>query len=317
MRVVTIVSLGASAVLGLGALFVAKTVMPNATAKAAPTPQAVGVPIVVANKDIKYGTKLEAGMLTVIKAPADMAPQGAFTSVAQVLAADKGAAPVALMPMSAREPILPVKISGPGARATVAAAVEPGMRAYTVKVNDATGVGGHALPGDHVDVVVMRDLTPQGEVRNYISQTIVQNVRVLGVDLNADPNSDKPATPNNVTIEVSPDDAQKLSIAGTLGIISLSLRRTGQADLTDVGPIRPGDFLLGGGARSGAGSAGPRRAVRYVPQGPSGPPMILVVEGEPAKHAKKPSRSNGGAPASPAIDGAALRALLNPDAAKS
>jgi pilus assembly protein CpaB len=323
MRVVTIASLGASAVLGLGALVVAKTVLPNASsAKAAPAALTVGVPIVVANKDIKYGTKLEAGMLSVVKAPTDLAPQGAFSSVAQVLASDKGGPPVALVAMSAREPILPVKISGPGARATVAAEVEPGMRAYTVKVNDATGVGGHALPGDRVDVVVMRDLTPQGTERNYISQIVVQNVRVLGIDLNADPSSDKPATPNTATIEVTPEDAQKLSIAGTLGTISLALRRTGQTEVADAGPLRTGDFLLGG-ARPAAGGV---RRVRVAAAGPVAPPMIQIVEGEASKHggksgggkssAGKSAKADAPVPGKPAIQGPSGN-LLNAAAAEA
>ena len=188
MRVITIVSLGASAVLGLGALIVAKTVLPNqAAAKpaAAAASVAAGVPIVVAAKDIKYGDKLEPGMLTIARVPAEVAPQGAFSSLAQVLSTDKGGPPVALMAIAAREPVLPAKLSGPGARPSVAAEIAEGMRAYTIKVTDVTGVGGQALPGDHVDVVLMRDLTPTAQNRTYVSDVIVQNVRVLGVDLNA------------------------------------------------------------------------------------------------------------------------------------
>ena len=120
-----------------------------------------------------------------------------------MLAQDNGGAPVALTPIAAREPLLPSKLSGPGARASVAAEIADGMRAYTIKVTDVTGVGGHALPGDRVDVVLMRDLTPEGHTRNYVSEVVIQNVRVLGVDLNADLASNKPATPNTATLEVS------------------------------------------------------------------------------------------------------------------
>jgi len=280
MRVVTIVSLSASAVLGLGALFVAKAVLPNASAaKAAPMREVPGVPVVVASKDIKYGDKIDAGMLTVIKAPAQVAPQGAFTSVAQVLAADKGGPPVALIPMAAREPILPAKLSGPGARPSVAAEIQEGMRAYTIKVSDTTGVGGHALPGDRVDVVLMRDLTPEGQQRNYISYVVLQNVRVLGIDLNADLASDKPATPNTATLEVSVEDAQKLSVASTLGTLSLALRRSGQADVEAARPLRTGDFLGGGG--------GSRTPVRYVSRSGAAYSGILIIEGQSKKRERR------------------------------
>jgi pilus assembly protein CpaB len=293
MRVVTMVSLAASAVLGLGALVVAKTVLPH-TANAKAAPEQAGVPVVVAVRDIKFGTKLDAGMLTVVKLPQTAAPQAAFTSVAQVLAADHGGAPVALTPIAIREAILPAKLSGPGARPTVSAEVAEGMRAYSFKVNDATGVGGHALPGDRVDVVLMRDLTPTGPTRSFISYVIVQNARLLGVDLNADPSSEKPASPNTATIEVSVEDAQKLSIASTLGTLSLALRRTGEAEMADAGPMRTTDFLVGGGVRVDA----PRAVAARGPRGPAALPVsgILFIEGAAVKHSRRTAGKAGAPP---------------------
>jgi len=285
MRVVTIVSLAASAVLGLGALFVAKIALPSAASAKGPLRvEAQGEPIVVASRALKYGDKLEPGMLTVIKVPANAIPEGAFTTPAQVLAADHGGAPVVLTPIASREALLPSKLSGPGARSSVAAEVADGMRAYTLKVTDSSGVGGHALPGDHVDVVLMRDLTPRGDERNYISYVVVQNVRVLGIDLNADPTSNKPATPSTATIEVTVEDSQKLSIAATLGELSLALRRNGAAEIANAPPLRTADFLVGGGR---ARAAGP---VRRASQASS---AILIVEGE----ANKRSRASRSAPA--------------------
>lgn len=279
MRVVTIVSLAASAVLGLGALFVAKVALPSASAAKLTTShrEAPGSPMVVASQDIKYGDKLVAGMLTVVKVPASAIPKGAFTTVEQALGADPSGPPVAITQISDHEPVLPTKLSGPGARRSVAAEIKDGMRAYALKVNDATGVGGHALPGDRVDVVLMRDLTPSGPSRNFISYVVVQNARVLGLDLNADPTTDKPANPNTYTIEVSVEDAQKLSVATTLGTLSLALRRTGGVEVADARPLRTTDFLAGGGGGGGgARSSGPAR-----PRSP-----ILIIEGQPSKHSR-------------------------------
>jgi pilus assembly protein CpaB len=272
MRVVTIVSLAASAVLGLGALFVARTVLPNqAVAKQAGGAVAAGVPVVIAAKDIKYGDKLDASALIVAHMPPQVAPQGAFSAVQQVLSTDHGGPPVALVAIAAHEAILPAKLSGPGARPSVAAEIKDGMRAYTIKVTDVSGVGGHALPGDRVDVVLMRDLTPSGPQRTYVSNVILQNVRVLGVDLNADLTSDKPAEPKNATLEVSVEDAQKLAIASTLGTLSLALRRTGEAGADPVQPLHTRDFLGGAAPRPAAG----RRSAAPRPR--TGPPMITVV----------------------------------------
>jgi pilus assembly protein CpaB len=295
MRVITIVSLGASAVLGLGALVVAKTVLPNqAAAKVAglTAQQSVGVPVVVAARDLKFGDKVDADHLRLTRLPQEAVPQGAFTSVQAVLSADHGGAPVVLTPIAAREPMLPAKLSGPGARASVAAEITDGMRAYTIKVTDVSGVGGHALPGDRVDVVLQRDLNPNGPIHNYISQIVIQDVRVLAVDLNLDQASNKPATPSTATLEVSVEDSQKLSIASDLGKLSLALRRTGSAETAAADVVRTSVFAGG----SGGGSAAPvRRSSASVVHAHGEP--ILVVYGD--------RRGNGGAhhlaaPAAPA-----------------
>ena len=246
MRVITIISLGASATLGVAALFVAKTVLPNAAAAKQPTAvvqPVTGVAVVAAKQPLKFGDRLEAGKLTILHLPSNAVPDGAFTTIEQALAQDNGQPPVALTAIAAREALLPAKLSGPGARASVAAEIADGFRAYTIKVSDVTGVGGHALPGDHVDVMLLRDLTPTAETRSFVSEVVIQNVRVLGVDLNADLASNKPATPSTATLEVAVPDAQKLAVAGDLGKLSLALRRTGAAEVAAVAPMRAGAFV--------------------------------------------------------------------------
>jgi pilus assembly protein CpaB len=295
MRVVTIVSLAASAILGLGALFVAKAVLPTATAaKAATAIQTDTVPVVVASREIKYGQKLDAGFLSVANVPANLAPQGAYSTVKDVLAADNGGAPVALIPMISREPVLPAKLSGPGSRPSIAAAVAEGMRAYTIKVTEVTGLGGLALPGDRVDVVLMRDLTPSGPERTYISYVVLQNVRLLGMDLNADPTSEKPAVANTATLEVKIEDTQKLSVAGTLGSLSLALRRSGEDDVAPARPLLTSDFLGGGRGRGTA--AGPGR---------SSSPIIIIEGAKRGEARRRPTPAPTAAAAAPAANPAA------------
>jgi pilus assembly protein CpaB len=159
--------------------------------------------------------------------------------------------------------VLPSKLSGPGARPSVAAEIADGMRAYTIRVNDVAGVGGHALPGDRVDVVLMRDLTPQGSVRTYVADVVLQDVRLLGIDLNADLSSNKPAEPKNATLEVSVEDSQKLAIASTLGTLSLALRRTGEAQVEPTKTLLTRDFLNGGGGGAAAAAPASGHVVRH------------------------------------------------------
>ncbi|MBP7651578.1 MAG: Flp pilus assembly protein CpaB [Phenylobacterium sp.] len=281
MRLVTIGSLGASVALGLGAIIVARVALPDTgkvqAAQVVVSPMANAVSVVVAARDIAYGERLDAGHLKLIRVPKDAAPANAFASVAQVLAQDHGGAPVALTLIAAREPLLPAKLSGPGARPSVAAELEPGMRAYAIGVNDISGVGGHALPGDRVDVVMMRNMTPEGPHKVLTSQLVVQNVRVLGVDLNADPTSTKAEKPSTTTLEVSVKDAQKLAIAAELGSLSLALRPLGASDIEPVAEVA---------------SAAPRARRQLRPARASGAPSggrITIVEGDnsaPAASAK-------------------------------
>ncbi|WP_394764134.1 Flp pilus assembly protein CpaB [Phenylobacterium sp.] len=301
MRVVTIVSLGACALFGLGALVVAKTMMPSSAAVAKVAP-AVGVPVVVAKSTLKFGDRLEAGKLDILKLPANAVPDGAFSTVAQVLAQDHGGAPVALTQIASREPILPAKLSGPGARASIAAEISDGMRAYTIKVTDVTGVGGHALPGDRVDVVLMRDLTPEGQSRSFVSEVVTQNIRVLGVDLNEDPASNKPATPSTATLEVSVPDAQKLAVAADLGKLSLALRKSGSVEVAQTAPMHTANFVGGGRPPAPRNRAPIRRFSGPALAGPPAEPkMIVVVEaGSGAAHKPRMPKAAPAAPAAPA-----------------
>lgn len=295
MRTSTILSLGASAVLGVAALFVARNWLPataeGRTAQAAAPPQVNLTPVVVAAKPLAYGARLEAGSLAIVRLPAEAAPIGAFSTVEQVLAQDNGA-PVALTGIAQREPILPAKLSGPGARASVAAMVAEGMRGYSIGVSADTGVGGNALPGDRVDVVLTRDLTPDGDRRTYVSDVVVQNMRVLGVDLNADPTSTETAVPQTATLEASVQDAQKLAVAAKLGDLSLALRRTGSGEVEATRPIRASDISAHGAPRAAAAprTARPKAAVVAAP--PRRAPVV-IVNGDrrdpvdvPAEHAR-------------------------------
>ena len=259
MRLGTIVSLGASTVLGVGALLVARLWLPShggphpATAQAA-SPHIETMPVVVAAKPIPWGVKLNADYLKVADLPDADIPQGACHSVGQILNQD-GGAPVALTAMSPQEPVLTTKISGPGERQTLAALVGENMRAYTVAVTASTAGGGHIMPGDRVDVLYARELPVSQRVAQALggakligATVVIQDVRVLGMDLNANPTSTQPAIPSTATLEVNMEDAERLALAVQGGgTLSLALRRPGSSEIE---PLHR--FVLngpGGGAR--------------------------------------------------------------------
>jgi pilus assembly protein CpaB len=174
------------------------------------------------------------------------------------------------------------------------------MRAYTIGVSDVAGVGGHALPGDRVDVVLtcnLSDLSGSSQGKRLVSGLVLQNVRVLGMDLNADPSSTKAAVAHTVTLEVSPADAEKLALAAQAGTLSLALRRTGSAEVAPVKPMAVFD-LSGAGVRVGEGwirnpgdAHAPTHAAR--PPAPRGR-TILVVHGDATTTVEVPSERFGG-----------------------
>lgn len=305
MRFGAIASLAASAALGLGALFVARIWLPAHGAKAAvravAAAPAPGVPVVLAATPIAYGEKLEAKQLVLSHLPRDAAPVGAFASIDQVLKQDAGGAPVALVAMSPREPVLAAKLSGPGARPTMAALIGENMRAYTIGVTEVAGGGGHVMPGDRVDVVLTRDLTAAGDVEGaprgrLVSEVVLQNVRILGMDLNVDPASAKPAVARTATLEVSVEDAERLALSAQAGSMSLALRRNGSAAVQPVRAMATADLAPVGAARALrlAGGAPPRasRPARRSPTAPSGS-AVVVVHGAERSSVAVPADSAG------------------------
>jgi pilus assembly protein CpaB len=236
MRFGTVAGLAGSAVLGVGALIVARVWLPAQQVRSVANAEEPvrGVPVVVAATAIPYGAKLEAKFLTVAHLPQNVAPQGAYGSVNDILG-QTGGAPVALIPMALHEPVLPSKLSGPGARATIAAVIGEGMRAYTIGVSEVAGGGGHVMPADRVDVVLTRDVGVPGpdaaSSKRLVTDVVLQNIRVLGMDLNADPTSTHPAAPRTATLEVDMQGAEKLALASQAGTLSLALRRTGSSEV--------------------------------------------------------------------------------------
>jgi pilus assembly protein CpaB len=286
MRIVTMASLGASAALGVAALFVARTWLPSNNQSKAEAATAASVkewkPVVIATKPLPYGTKLEARDLVLAQMPAQYVPEGSFTTIASVLAQDHGAPPVVINAIAAREPILPTKVSGPGARPSVAIQIAEGKRAYAIRVNDVAGVGGNILPGDRVDVVLMRNLNLDNQgPPNLVAEVVIQNIRLLGLDLNVDPASTQTKVSNTATIEVTMEETQKLAMAGTLGTLSLALRRTGAAEDVQQKALRTTDMHLVGGytqAKTGGGAppAAPAAGGPAAPPKPKRPTMIVV-----------------------------------------
>jgi pilus assembly protein CpaB len=222
--------IGFAVVFGLLAVFIAQAWLSNQANMQAKNMEANKKPVatqtvVVAKQALRFGTELNAGMLQEMPWPADSAPAGAFAKINDLLA---GGRRVVLSAIEANEPVLALKVTGAGQRATLSALVKPGMKAVTIRVNDVEGVGGFVLPGDHVDVV----LTRQVDKGSATTEVVLQNTRVLAVDQTADERAFKAAVAKSVTLEVDTVEAQKIWLASSVGSLSLLLRKAGDTAQT-------------------------------------------------------------------------------------
>ncbi len=228
MRMSPAISLGASAALGLAATYVAWQ-MTKSEPEAEITVTEIALPVenevsvVVAADVIVRGDAVTAENVVVQRWPESKAPYGYFTHGLEI-GSNEYAQRLALTEFQPGDPILDSRLSPLGTRASLAGRLEPGYRAYTVRMDDVSGVAGFVLPGDKVDVLFTQDKGRNARTVNLVSEVLLQNVEVLAVDLNDDPLSELPQVFARATLSVTVEDAKKLSVAAGLGDLSLALR---------------------------------------------------------------------------------------------
>lgn len=227
MSLRTIASLAVAILLGLIAVMLVRGVLaskaprgPAGTAAAAATL----TPVVVALLPIERGASLKPAMLKIVGYPKEAVPAGAFQTIAEV--AGPANARTALRSMAANEAVLKSKLSGAGGKTNLSGTLTPGMRAVSVRSDEVSDVGGFVLPGDRVDILLTRT-AGTGAKTTTLTQVVAENALVLGVDQSSDVEADKPVLAKAVTVEVTPNQAQTISLAHAVGTISLSLRQLG------------------------------------------------------------------------------------------
>ena len=174
--------------------------------------------VAVAGRDLEWGTTITTEMVQLREYPPDGLPEGAFSTQEQL----EGR--IVLMPVKRNEPILESKLAplslGSG---KMVALMDPKKRAMAVKVDEVVGVAGFINPGDRVDVLVT--IQP-GKNREMISKMVLENSLVLATGTEMERKSkDEPARPVKVmTLEVAPEEAERLALAATRGRLRLALR---------------------------------------------------------------------------------------------
>lgn len=235
MRAGAVVMLIVAVVLGAISAFVARNWIERQV-NARPTVVA-GTAVVVARTPLNFGDKIKLEHLSIIQWPKGSVPEGSFNKL-EDLVPEKGLPRVALAKIEPNELILKTKVSGFGGRASLSTVMTENNRGVTIRVNDVTGVAGFLLPGDRVDVIMTRQ-----ENKRPINNTLLQDIRVLGVGQISNEQRDKPVVVRAVTVEASPLEAQKLILAQQIGTLSLTLRPISDRAMATSKTMRVSDLL--------------------------------------------------------------------------
>ncbi|GGB86198.1 Flp pilus assembly protein CpaB [Novosphingobium endophyticum] len=190
--------------------------------------------IVVAAKELPFGTVLNDQNIMLATWPAKSVPAGAFTSIAD---AARGGNAV-LRPIVAGEPILASKLSN---RPTLSANLPAGQYAVAIPISAVAAVGGFVRPGDLVDVLLTRQIPGDGANGNdKMTDVVLSSVPVLAIDVDASDKSTEPkADSKTATLQVDTLGAQKLALARELGALSLALRNAADQTVTTASTVIP------------------------------------------------------------------------------
>ncbi|MEP1596763.1 MAG: Flp pilus assembly protein CpaB [Hyphomonas sp.] len=241
MKLAPLISLGLSAGLGIAAVFLGRYYMSSNSTDAAAQMSAPVVQmssVVVAAAAIEPGEEVSASNVKTLNWPTESIPEGVVTDAAEL--SDILYARGLILP---GEPIMFEKLDAAGNLLTLAAAIEPGMRAVSITVRSDTGVAGFVLPGDRVDVNEFIQREPGQSANSYggdavrvtadlIARPVLKNVKVLAVDQTFESNLEGARPSSTVTLEVSPEGALRLGAVGMQGALGLAL--IGREEEADV-----------------------------------------------------------------------------------
>jgi pilus assembly protein CpaB len=190
--------------------------------------------VVVAKVEIPIGSRIIPEQLTVAQFPADVTPEGAISKIDEQLIGR-----VVVMSISPRDPVTEIKLAPIGAAGGLSSMIPEGYRAMTVAVNDVVGVSGFIMPGTLVDIVVVITPPKGSGQEEMISKIVLQNIKVLASGQNIDkPKNDREVERSikAVTLQVTPEQAEKLALASSEGKLQLVMRNSvDQADEQTAG----------------------------------------------------------------------------------
>lgn len=240
MRLAALMTAVAGIAVAGGTVYIARDYLSVATGQVQGDALSATVPVIVASRDIAFGEAIDPQMLTTIDWPREAVPAGVYNDAAVLLPADGADPRRARRAISQGDPLRVATISDFGEKVTIVQTLSPNTRAMAIKVDAETAVGGFVTPGDRVDVVLT-----QGRGEALSAVTILQNIRVVGVDQKADETNEAPNVARTVTVEVSAEQGQRLALAQKAGTLSLTLRSLDDNEAAALQTTRLYDLIHG------------------------------------------------------------------------
>ncbi len=178
-------------------------------------------PVVIAKVELPLGARVIPEQLTTVQFPRDATPDGTFDSI------DKVVGRFTVTRIAPREPVTASRLAQLGSTGGLSAIIPEGYRAMTVRVDDVVGIAGFVMPGTLVDVLVVIT-PPDNSALGPISKIVLQNIKVLasGQDLDQPKNEREANAVRSVTLQVKPEQAEKLNLAASEGRLQLALRNS-------------------------------------------------------------------------------------------
>ena len=234
-------------------------------------------PVAVATVDLLWGTKLTKEMMRQVDVPIGTLPGGFFSNPAAILGR------VLIYPVKANEPIFETRLAPKHIKTGgVAAVVNPKKRAMAVKVDKVIGVSGFIHPGNRVDVLIT---LAAGKTSAPVTKTILENILVLAVGSETKEKrgiEERSSSVDVITLEVTPEEAEKLALATTEGKLQLVLR-----NFSDTEPVLTQGTSISN-LLSSYSSQGPPKEVKPSVRKESDPKKVAPPPPPPKVEVEKP-----------------------------
>ncbi len=268
--------------LALGAFVsfvVYKNVLQRSNANSEP-----GSDVIVAASDLQVGSKLQDGDIRMVKVPTSVVPPNSFRSKAQIIG--RGV----ILPIQRGEFILPSKLAAENAGSGLPSLIPPGMRAVSVRVNEVVAVAGFVVPGTRVDVLLTGNPSGGNEPQ---TTTVLENVAVIAAGQKLERNAaGEPQSTPVITLLVSPDDAQRLTLASSQGHIQLALRNPVDTKKEDLAAMKANGLYRNLNPTTPAPRPKTAKATKIdAPPAPPGPYKVVIIRGNKVDETKFPDQT--------------------------